>query len=306
MSENTNIRKFNVTIPTWNSKVHEVDANSRDGARKAIWDRVKGEAPKSIKYHDVRAAVHPNVPSVTSATDELYGALSQAFKIFNAKLFGGELPDVVFTVDRSARNALGFFWHKVWTDTKSGNKVDEICINASYMRERSLTEILSTLLHEMCHLWQYAYGKPSRNGYHNKEWGAKMKEVGLYPSDTGAQGGKETGQAMTHYIVEDGPFAKLAAPMLANGFVLKFVGGNMALAKRRPGEDEKDDTEGSDGSEPTKKRDPKKKVKYVCGGCNSKAWGKPELELICGACFKQGAKENNDELIKASVMQPSE
>jgi hypothetical protein len=33
-----------------------------------------------------------------------------------------------------------------------------------------------------------------------------MKEVGLYPSSTGAVGGKETGQRMSDYIIDGGPF----------------------------------------------------------------------------------------------------
>ena len=42
-----------------------------------------------------------------------------------------------------------------------------------------MRDILGTLVHEMCHQWQHELGNPSRSGYHNKEWGNKMKEVGL-------------------------------------------------------------------------------------------------------------------------------
>jgi hypothetical protein len=38
----------------------------------------------------------------------------------------------------------------------------------------------------MVHLWQHHHGKPSRTGYHNKEWATMMKAVGLIPSDTAA------------------------------------------------------------------------------------------------------------------------
>ena len=31
----------------------------------------------------------------------------------------------------------------------------------------------------MCHQWQQHFGKPSRNGYHNKQWADKMESVGL-------------------------------------------------------------------------------------------------------------------------------
>ena len=34
-----------------------------------------------------------------------------------------------------------------------------------------------------------------------------MQEIGLMPSNTGQPGGGKTGQQMTHYVIEDGPFA---------------------------------------------------------------------------------------------------
>ena len=69
-----------------------------------------------------------------------------------------------------------------------------------------MRDILGTLVHEMCHQWQHELGNPSRSGYHNKEWGNKMKEVGLYPSSTGQPGGRQTGQQVSHFIVEGGAF----------------------------------------------------------------------------------------------------
>ena len=38
----------------------------------------------------------------------------------------------------------------------------------------------------MTHVWQHQHGKPSSRGYHNREWAAKMKAIGLQPSNTGA------------------------------------------------------------------------------------------------------------------------
>ena len=40
------------------------------------------------------------------------------------------------------------------------------------------------LVHEMVHVWQEQYGHPASRGYHNKQWAAKMKAVGLQPSGT--------------------------------------------------------------------------------------------------------------------------
>jgi hypothetical protein len=73
------------------------------------------------------------------------------------------------------------------------------------------------LVHEMAHVWQHAHGKRTRNGYHNKEWAAKMDELGQLPSDTGQPGGKRTGQKCSHYIAKVGPFAIACAELLKTG-----------------------------------------------------------------------------------------
>jgi hypothetical protein len=46
-------------------------------------------------------------------------------------------------------------------------------------------EILATLLHEMCHSWQYYYGKPSKSWFHNKEFQLKMLEFGIVINNKG-------------------------------------------------------------------------------------------------------------------------
>ena len=53
---------------------------------------------------------------------------------------------------------------------------DEIALNPATFHDRTAEEILSTLVHEMVHLWQHHFGTPSRASYHNREWAAKMKE----------------------------------------------------------------------------------------------------------------------------------
>ena len=100
--------------------------------------------------------------------------------------------------------------------SKDGAEItDEIALNPSHFKSRTDEQSLSTLAHEMAHLWQHHFGKPSRAGYHNKEWAAKMHEIGLHPSDTGQPGGKETGQSCSHYIVEGGRYARVFAELAA-------------------------------------------------------------------------------------------
>ena len=82
--------------------------------------------------------------------------------------------------------------------------------------------IISTLVHEMAHVWQETYGDPSRRGYHNRQWAEKMREIGLQPSSTGEPGGRETGQSMTHYILPDGRYTKTYAKLALSGFQLHW------------------------------------------------------------------------------------
>ena len=70
---------------------------------------------------------------------------------------------------------------------------ENININQCYL-DGPLWEILSTLLHEMCHSWQNQYGKPSSSWFHNKEFKIKMSEVGIIVNNRG------------HHVWVAGPF----------------------------------------------------------------------------------------------------
>ena len=138
--------------------------------------------------------------------------------------------------------------------------------------DRPLAETMSTLVHEMAHQWQYQFGTPSRGGYHNKEWGRKMKEVGLHPSNTGLPGGRETGQQMTHYVVAGAPFEAAFAAMPAE-YGIPWTSGAAAAI-------------------PVAKK-PESKVRFSCHGCGANAWGKPGLLIKCQPCdldMASGAK----------------
>ena len=61
---------------------------------------------------------------------------------------------------------------------------ENININRCHL-DRPLWEILSTLLHEMCHSWQNLYGKPSSSWFHNKEFKLKMSKIGVWTDNRG-------------------------------------------------------------------------------------------------------------------------
>jgi hypothetical protein len=129
----------------------------------------------------------------------------------------------------------------------------------------------------MVHLWQHHFGTPTRRGYHNREWAHRMDGIGLCPSDTGQPGGKRTGQIMSHFIVEGGPFHQAYTTLLEQGFVLSWQQGFDTFL---PGKASQGQRAGA-GTEPSKSG---VRVKYTCPTCKLNAWAKANVRLLCGAC----------------------
>lgn len=209
----------------------------------------------------------------TKPTQE-YSVFDQAYDYFNATLFAGKLPLCLITLNRKSK-AYGYFSPDRFMSRGNGSeRVDEIALNPDTFEVRTDEQILSTLVHEMCHLWQQHLGDPPRKFYHDKQWAAKMKEVGLQPTDTGLPGGKVTGQRVTHFIVREGLFAESVKQLLGEGFKLNWQSATP---------DEKEDKE--------KK---KNKVKYSCPKCEQNAWAKPKASLVCGECMEPMGGEDDD------------
>ena len=198
---------------------------------------------------------------VLNPTEKTYQSFYQAYAFFNSSLFDSKLPNCLITMQRSRRSR-GFFASKRFGHRSKTEIIDEIALNPKTFIDRTDREIISTLVHEMVHLWQHHFGKPGRRGYHNKQWAAKMQEVGLMPSRTGEPGGKQTGQAVTHYIDESGRFAKAWNQLVESGYRLDYQ-DRLAL---QPSDPKKD------------------KVRYACPTCSIHVWGKPNLEISCIGC----------------------
>ena len=130
-----------------------------------------------------------------SPTKEVYDELQHAYDHFNRRLFGGELPTCVITLQRENPRTYGYFSSKRFGHVDGGT-TDEIALNPTFFAVVPLVETMQTLVHEMCHLWQEHFGDPGRRKYHNGEWADKMESIGLIPSSTGQPGGKRTGERM--------------------------------------------------------------------------------------------------------------
>lgn len=150
------------------------------------------------------------------ATQEVYQELQSVYDIYNETLFNGELPGALLVITRK-RNSKGFFSPARYAN-KDGALADEIALNPAFFLVRSVEEVLSTLVHEMCHQWQFHFGIDVKSGYHNKEFSLKMESVGLITSVTGYPGGDRVGERMTHYIAEAGPFITTTRELLKKRF----------------------------------------------------------------------------------------
>lgn len=174
-------------------------------------------------------------PITLTPAYELYRPLHDAFSEMNFALFEDRLPDdCMIALQRKGRSR-GYFSPERYRSTNgNGYTVDLIALNPEHFLKRDAILVFSTLAHEMVHLWQHRFGKPSRNGYHNKEWAAKMEEIGLMPSNTGEPGGKRTGQNVSHYIIAGGRFEELCTSLIECGLSIPWgeVSGETPKAVR--------------------------------------------------------------------------
>jgi hypothetical protein len=230
---------------------------------------------------------------ILNPTSATYDSLLIAYRLMNDRLFAGTLPLCLITLQREKKTFGYFCGNKFTYDKDVKESTDEIALNPQYFRSpgRDDRKVVSTLVHEMCHLWQHHYGKPGRARYHNKEWADKMRFVGLIPSNTGEKDGKETGDQMTHYIEETGPFARAFEELKEKEFALDWIEyppdirEALATGKIDPTEINKVISGGTEPGTPAMPRKiDKSKIKYSCPHCGLNAWAKMGANLKCGDC----------------------
>ena len=191
-----------------------------------------------------------------------------ACRHFNEWLFASALPEVAFTLHRH-NGARGYASMDRFIERGGDAKLHELAINPDLLLERTDKDTLSTLVHEMAHVWQFCFGEPGRGRYHNREWADRMEALGLIPSDTGAPGGRRTGDRVSHYIVPGGPFDRAADELLGSGWMVRRG------SRKRGGKGRVDPS----------------KTRFTCPSCGQHAWAKRRAELICGTCHAEMAAD---------------
>jgi len=190
--------------------------------------------------------------TIQSAIDEL----QRAFKLLNERYFnnGLEKPVITILVD-STTGAYGWISvSKVWS-SKDNKWFREINICAEYLN-RPAVEVITTLMHEMCHLYNVQNGikDTSRAGtYHNEKFKAVAERNGLIVEKSGKYG---------YCITKPGEELK--------ELVKKNVrAGCFKLERMKTYRDgtPKTTTKGEDGREKTTSRTKQSMRKYRCPSC---------------------------------------
>ena len=193
-----------------------------------------------------------------SPAQEQAKRLQAAFDIFNRQLFENQLPPTMLRLERQ-KNSHGYYAPNKFADA-DGNRLDCITLNSTDAAERPLIELLSTLVHEMCHQFICrVVNKGAATGGHGVEWRKEMRKLGLPPIRIGA-----TWRMATHSIDEEGMFAHC------------FEAHRCELERLPWQELARDATKGrATGLD---------KVRFQCPSCNSKAWARASAQLLCGTC----------------------
>lgn len=230
-----------------------------------------------------------------------YAQLQLAFEHFNERLFGSALPDCLLTL-RSRGRQHGYH-HAVRFVNAQGHTLDELALNPGHFTLRPPEQVLSTLVHEMVHHWQVHFGQPTRSNAHNRQWGQKMREVGLEPSSTGLPGGKTVGSSVSHFILPGGPFIAACRDLLSSGYQIPWYDRHVPRSSS-PAEVHQaleragvavplsaapvqlltslDSGEAAVFDPPAAR--PVTRIRYVCGLCGTSAWAGPRVSLVCEPC----------------------
>lgn len=219
-----------------------------------------------------------NIPP--NPTQLQHEALQNAYDYFNEQLFFKKLPPCLLTIFNTFGKSRigGFASPSRWTYEKGteNTTVHQIAITTQGFKGTA-KNIFSILVHEMVHVWQFEFGTPGKYKYHTKEWVFKMKEVGLVPISAN---GKGTGERVWHAVEEGGRFDK-AFENIPKTYLLPFTS---FTGKKEPiSLSDTPINKHKDKHTPTTRN--RNKRTYLCTGCKTKIWAKPDLTTIrCDTC----------------------
>ena len=186
----------------------------------------------------------------------------------NERLFNGELKELALTMSPDAKNkSLGWITDvKVWKEDKKDGGMYELNLSAQFLN-RPISEIASTLIHQMCHQWarENGFKDTARSGsFHNKLFKKVAEEHGLN----------------TEYVNGRG-WANTTLNEIAERLLEEYVAHNppRLIYREMP-------------VKPKRIRDVSIR-KYVCPDCEISVRATKQVNVICGNCLKQMQEEKS-------------
>lgn len=201
--------------------------------------------------------------------------LTKIYNLANQDFFNGELPEVTLTVQEN----MGTYGHISVSDTwftTDGKGMRELNIAAQHLT-RPIENVVSTILHEMSHLYNMEHNIKDCSGYyHNKKFKKTAEEIaGLIISQDSKYGWTitEPGERVLDFCIRH----ELEDIQIGKGIDwTAFFGGS------------------GSGSTPTATPKPKKKgnsIKWICPCCGQIIRStRDNINVICGDCNEQFIK----------------
>lgn len=199
-------------------------------------------------------------------------------------------PSVLYAVNYScSRGVVAYVRPNSLYDTDKKEVVQYLCINPSFL-SRGLEYLLSTLVHELCHVYEIAYIHIPRGGYHTKEWAQLMEGCGLAPRYHNA-----SRTSVDETIIEGGVFVSFVEYFTkkygANYFNLTTHDCITTDNGNKPTTPADDGRPRADNADKPIKIYNRNKIKYTCAGCGAKVWGKANLHIICADCTAKNGSQ---------------
>jgi hypothetical protein len=216
----------------------------------------------------------PAVPEKPTPTIGEYGSFQRAFDHLNFHLFGGQLDQVLFTLERQG-GCVAYFAADVYTERHNpDHHVHQINITPDYLAgDRPKMDILGVIGHQMCREREHMVHGPLSGNYTRKTGAEIMKAVGLYPSKTGMPGGDETGKGIQFYIIKGSDFERVAKNLIASDWEVDL---------------------GSTFREGRQAKERKPAPMLVCELCGQDVKAKHGLQISCTDCLTRRLTETTE------------
>lgn len=214
---------------------------------------------------------------ITRMTD-LIMYLEAAFNSINKAYYNGELQKVIITV-KEGRKKHAKGWIEVNPKWKQkGEPRHEINISADYLGTDTVQEVITTLMHEMCHLYaiQNEMQDTSRSGlYHNKVFKLIAETHGLIAEEIPQHGFTQTRptEETTKWIDENVNISEIC--------IYKDTGASKPTGDSKGGTGENEDENGNQSNGKRKQS----YRKMICPKCGNIARITKDFKLICGECL---------------------